>query len=125
MIEIPCRAADSLKKDIEKVLDFENERLYREIFSMLDSLGESQIYQKYVEFLFDLINKQEAQEQFIESLIVFPFLIRGNAEILEQKNLDDYRDFSELDTKDTEVTGIIWAINRDIDSFVNSIYNND
>ncbi|MBE8233061.1 MAG: hypothetical protein HAW67_04940 [Endozoicomonadaceae bacterium] len=121
---IPCAPAESLKKDIINLLDFENDRLYREIFAMIDNFKKPEI-EKYITFLVDLINKQDAPKQFIERIIIYPFLIRNNVEIVKKKKLDDYKNFSQLDTKGVETIGIVWALNKDLDAFVNSIYSND
>ncbi len=123
---IPCASARSLQEDIDKAMDFKNDRLYREIFAMFEIARdpEAQITKKYVTFLLDLIAKKDASEQLIQRIIIFPFLIRNHSPILENKNLNDYQNFSELDTKGAEIIGIIWAINKDIDQFASSIYNN-
>ena len=125
--KIPCKSASTLKKDMEKALDFENNRVDREILSMIQclELKNEQIYEKYLNFLSDLIAKPDALKVLVRRIIIFPFLIRNYSRILEDSSLDDFKDFSELDTKDVEVTGILWAINKDINTFVDDIYASD
>ena len=122
---IPCRSADSLKDDVCKLLDFDNKRIYKEIFTMMNSLKNESLLEKYISFLLELIGKENSLNLFVEKVIIFPFLIRKNPEILKQKNLNDFENFSELDTREAEIIGIVWAINKDINDFVDSIYNND
>ena len=123
---IPCSSANNLKGDIETALDFNNHRLVREIFSMLSLLNHSpNRFEKYIQFLLTLIEKEGAPDIFIQRLIIFPFLIRNNTKILEDKNLSDFKNFSELDIKGAEIIGIVWAVNKDIDSFANSFYGHD
>ncbi len=123
---IPCRSANDLKKDIEKVLDFTNNRLLKEICSMSEALRNPQSqFEKYIKFLLDLIGAKDSPGILIKRLIIFPFLIRDHAEILQRKTLADFQNFSELETKNVETIGIVWAFNRDIDAFVKSFYNND
>jgi hypothetical protein len=122
---IPCNSSKKVKDEVENILDFGNDRFYREIFSMFTLLGLEQPLKKYTEFLLDLIQKKNAPKIFAEKIIIFPFLIRNNPIILENKNLDDFRDFSQLDTKQVETTGIVWAFNKNLDEFIASIYGDD
>lgn len=126
--DIPCTSARQLKQDIENILNFVNNRLIREIFSLSEELdkGTQQTkINKYINFLLTLIQQENSPQLFVEKLIIFPFLIRDNPQILAQKTLQDFHNFSELDTKGTETIGIIWAVNKDIDNFVQSIYSHD
>ena len=122
---IPCPSARNLRDDIKNVLDFANQRLFREILALSESFDtrpNPNPFQKCISFLLDLMEGQNAPDIFVKSIIVFPFLIHKNVSpILEQKNLNDFQNFSELDTKEGQTIGIVWAINKDIDLFVQSI----
>jgi len=122
--KVPCQSANSLKQDIEKLLNFTNNRLISEIFGMSETIKSSSQMESYVKFLLELISSSQSQNKLIENLIIFPFLIRQNSEILKKKNLNDFKDFSQLDTKNVETIGIIWAINKNLDAFVESIFTN-
>ena len=122
---IPSSSAQSLKKDIENICDFDNNRLTKEITAMFQQLGQKQPTDKYITFLLELINGKNSAKILVEKIIIFPFLIRNNPKILQEKNLNDFKNFSELDTKGIETVGVVWAINKNIDEFVKNIYAND
>ena len=122
---IPCSSAENLKTDIKNILDFANNRLIKEIFNMSENLKNEEHLKKYITFLLDLIQNKNAPRILVERVIIFPFLIRQNSKILKQSTLQDFEKFSELDTKEIETIGIVWAINKNIDDFVKSFYSND
>ena len=69
-----------------------------------------------------LICESSSKEVVLKNVIFFPFLIRNNPKISKDMNLDDFVHFSKEDFVGTNLKGIIWSFNEDIDSFCINIY---
>lgn len=125
--KIPCSSANSLLEDINKSFYDESGRTTREIMHYFESLHtifneDDQILCNIVEFLFSIINEFD-NKSFIENKVVFfPFIIRNNNKVCKEYCLDDFSNFKNEDFKNTEMKGIIWAFNTDIEEFVEKIY---
>lgn len=122
---IPCSSASDLLSDIYNA--YTNvKRILREIACYYRKLGnELKIgdLAKILDFLLTILIKSSSREVILENVIFIPFLIRNNPDIIENKNLDDFRDFKIEDFIGADIKGIIWSVNFDIDQFSKEIYN--
>lgn len=126
--DIPCSSASDLLKDINKSFYDESDRTTKEVMNYLKSLSNvlnddnDQIIYNIVKFLMEII-EENGKGSFINNKVVFfPFLIRNNEKVCKEYSLDDFSDFKNEDFKNTEMKGIIWAFNTEIDEFVRKIY---
>ena len=125
--KIPCASSSELLEDIKKGYFNKNERLSKEILEYISQMSKvntgDEVIKNVIQFLIDLIHDSDSQGKILEKVVFFPFLIRNNAKIVENKNLDDFVDFKIDDLKGINLTGIIWSFNQDIDTFCNNLYN--
>ena len=121
---IPCSSASDLLSDIYSA--YTNvKRVFREIVDYYWKLGEelkTGELAKVLNFLVSILKQCSSHEVILENVIFIPFLIRNNPEIIEDKNLDDFRDFKMEDFTGADIKGIIWSVNFDIDQFSKEIY---
>lgn len=121
--KIPCRSAKDLLKDIRRSID-DSRRVLREIESYYLSLKDTsrEDFKYLLEFLLEILQQQSSQQVISERLLFIPFLIRGNKKIIEERNLDDFRDFKRQDLNGANLTGVIWSVDFDIDEFSIDVY---
>ena len=125
--DIPCSSAESLLDDINKSFYDKKGRTTKEIMHYLESLHtifnkNDQLLCNIVEFLLSLINEFDNKSLIKNKVVFFPFIIRNNNKVCKEYCLDDFSNFKNEDFKSTEMKGIIWAFNTDIDEFVKKIY---
>lgn len=124
---IPCENAKELLKDINSSFYNEKGRTTKEIMNYLKSLStlniNDEIIHNIVKFLMNLASELGENSIITNKLVFFPFLIRNNKKVCEEYVLNDFSNFKNDDFKNTEMKGIIWAFNTDIDEFVKKIYN--
>ncbi len=123
--EIPCTETESLLEDINKAKDISNHRLTKEILAYIDSIkndAEDVIISKIVQFLLNILSQTEDEAFVLSNIIFFPFLIRNNADIISNSNVDDFGLFSNEDFNGTEIKGLIWSFNNDITTFCENIW---
>lgn len=122
---IPCSSANDLFSDISNT--YSNvKRILREIACYYRKLGEELKpgeLAKVIGFLLSILKQSSSHEVILQNVIFIPFLIRNNPDIIETKNLDDFRDFKIEDFNGANIKGIIWSVNFDIDQFSKEIYN--
>lgn len=123
--KIPCEVMDALQKDIQKSIDNEGNRLTREIRDYMDGIKDVQIQDELlkniVKFLMRLIAGEK--EELIDNTAFFSFLIRKNSEIVLNKNVDDFKNFSLSRVKKNNVENIILAFEKQFSDFSTTIYN--
>lgn len=123
---IPCENASDLLKDINECFYDDKQRTTKEILYYLKSLStlnlEDEMICNIIKFLMDIINELGKNSVITNKLVFFPFLIRNNKKVCEEYSLNDFSNFKNDDFKNTEMKGIIWAFNTDIDEFVKNIY---
>ena len=126
--DIPCSSAKDLLDDINKSFYDESERTTKEVMNYLSSLsnvlkdGNDQIIYNIVKFFMEIIEEKGKESLINNKVVFFPFLIRNNERVCKEYSLDDFSNFKNKDFKNTEMKGIIWAFNTDIEEFVKKIY---
>lgn len=124
---IPCENAKELLKDINASFYNDKDRTTKEIMNYFKSLSNSltndELIHNILIFLINLVDELGNESVIKNKLVFFPFLIRNNKKVCEEYELNDFSNFKNDDFKNTEMKGIIWAFNTDIDEFVKKIYN--
>lgn len=124
--DVPCEEAKSLLTDIYKGYTNEEDRLSKEILQYYTDLNMAQIddilMRDILAFLIKLIDVSSSHEELIKNVIFIPFLIRYNPKIIEHNTLEDFADFKIEDMKGIDIKGVIWAFNKDINTFANDLY---
>jgi len=123
---IPCSMANTLLEDVKKAYN-SVERINKDIAQYIkwlikDGNPSDEILINIINFLMLLICESSSKEVVLKNVIFFPFLIRNNPKISKDMNLDDFVHFSKEDFVGTNLKGIIWSFNEDIDSFCINIY---
>lgn len=123
---IPCGLANSLLEDVKKAYN-SVERINKDITQYIKWLSKDgnpsdEILINIIKFLMLLICESSSKEVVLKNVIFFPFLIRNNPKISKDTNLDDFIYFNKRDFVGTNMKGIIWSFNEDIDSFCINIY---
>ena len=120
---IPCTSAVDLLDDVKFALE-SDDRIAREIFQYIQGLSgtKDDSIQKIVTFLANLLLSRSSKDILLNQIVFFPFLIRNNAKILEENNLDDFSIFNPQDLQNINLSGVIWSFNEDISDFCNNIY---
>ncbi len=121
---IPCSSSKGLLQDINNALS-NRQRVEREILQYMGDLSSSdnKTIKNIVHFLSDLLMTNETENKIYESIVFYPFLIRNNARILNENNLNDFQNFDKKELGDINLSGIIWSFNENIDSFCIDLYN--
>ncbi len=122
---IPCDSAAALLEDMQKAKD-DKKRVTREILQYLRGMNnlntDSPLFKQIIEFLAELIQVSDSFELLYDRLVFFPFLIRQNQEIIEEKNTGDFINFKKEDFPALNMNGVIWSFNENIDDFSKTIY---
>ena len=121
---IPCSSSDSLLDDIKKSSGINNKRVEREILQYMKDIGSISTHTttQTVKFLSELLVVDSTKNKLFESIIFYPFLIRDNEKIIQNGDLNDFKNFKKEDLKDIQLTGIIWSFNENIDDFCINLY---
>lgn len=123
--DIPCTETKGLLEDINEARNISNHRLTKEILSYINSIREGindEIIVKIVQFLLNILSHTEDETFVLSNIIFFPFLIRNNAEIVPNQNISDFDLFGDQDFNGTDIKGIIWSFNNDINTFCENIW---
>lgn len=122
--KIPCSSSSGLLTDIKNASIKENKRLEREILQYMKDLGSVHTHttEQTVKFLSELLLVDSTESKLFESIVFYPFLIRDNDEIVDNANLNDFKDFKKEELNNIQLTGIIWSFNENIDDFCINIY---
>lgn len=78
------------------------------------------LLQRVIDFLARLIAGEK--KDLADNLMFFPVLLRNNAKIIDEKNMDDYKNFSLQRVKEENVESIVAAFGKDFSEFSNEIY---
>lgn len=121
---IPCSSITPLQDDIQKSIDNIDNRVSREILQYMHGIRnvkmQDDLLQRVIDFLARLIAGEK--KDLADNLMFFPFLLRNNAKIIEEKNIDDYKNFSLQRVKKDNVESIVAAFGKDFSEFSNEIY---
>lgn len=121
---IPCSSIMPLQDDIQKSIDNIDNRVSREILQYMHGIRnvkmQDDLLQRVIDFLARLIAGEK--KDLADNLMFFPFLLRNNAKIIEEKNIDDYKNFSLQRVKKDNVESIVAAFGKDFSEFSNEIY---
>lgn len=122
--KIPCNSSEGLLNDINNALD-NRKRVEKEIFQYMGNLNSSdnETIKNIIHFLSNLLMTDKTENKIYESIVFYPFLIRNNERILNENNLNDFKDFDKEKLGDINLSGIIWSFNEDIDNFCINLYN--
>jgi hypothetical protein len=123
--DIPCTESEGLLEDINKARNISNHRLTKEVLAYINSIRDDiddEIIVKIVQFLLNILSQTEDETFVLSNIIFFPFLIRNNAEILSNQNISDFDLFGDQDFNGTDIKGIIWSFNNDINTFCENIW---
>ena len=122
--KIPCSSVGPLQDDIQKSIDNTDNRVYREILQYMHGIRnikiQDDLLQRVIDFLARLIAGEK--KDLADNLMFFPFLLRNNAKIIDEQNIDDYRNFSLQRVRKENVENIIAAFGKDFSEFSNEIY---
>lgn len=124
--DIPCSSSELLLKDMKKAYT-NAERVNKDIVQYIkwlnvDENPNDEVLKNIINFLTLLICESFSKETVLRNVIFFPFLIRNNPKISNDMNLNDFASFKSEDFVGTDMKGIIWSFNEDIDSFCINIY---
>ena len=122
--KIPCSSVGSLQDDIQKSIDDADNRVSREILQYMHGIRnikiQDDLLQRVIDFLARLIAGEK--RELADNLMFFPFLLRNNEKIIDEQNIDDYRNFSLQRVRKENVENIVAAFGRDFGDFSNEIY---
>lgn len=122
--KIPCSSVGPLQDDIQKSIDNTDNRVSREILQYMHGIRnikiQDDLLQRVIDFLARLIAGEK--KDLADNLMFFPFLLRNNAKIIDEQNIDDYRNFSLQRVRKENVENIIAAFGKDFSEFSNEIY---
>lgn len=123
---IPCSSSDLLLEDIKKAY-VNVERINKDIAQYIKWLDKGanpndEVLKNIIRFLTLMICESSSKDVVLKNVIFFPFLIRNNPKISRDMTLDDFINFNSKDFIGTNMKGIIWSFNEDIDSFCINIY---
>ena len=122
--KIPCSSVGPLQDDIQKSIDNADNRVSREILQYMHGIRnikiQDDLLQRVIDFLARLIAGEK--RELADNLMFFPFLLRNNAKIIDEQNIDDYRNFSLQRVRKENVENIVAAFGRDFGDFSNEIY---
>ena len=85
--------------------------------------SDNETIKNIIHFLSNLLMTDKTENKIYESIVFYPFLIRNNERILNENNLNDFKDFDKEKLGDINLSGIIWSFNEDIDNFCINLYN--
>lgn len=122
---IPCTESENLLADIEKAKDISTSRLSKEILKYISDLHKTtddSVVGKIIQFLLEILSKKEDKGFVLSNVIFFPFLIRNNPDIVSNEDVTDFENFDGTKFTDTNIKGIIWSFNNDIDTFCTKIW---
>ena len=121
---IPCSSVMPLQDDIQKSVDNIDNRVSREILQYMHGIRnvkmQDDLLQRVIDFLARLIAGEK--KDLADNLMFFPVLLRNNAKIIDEKNMDDYKNFSLQRVKEENVESIVAAFGKDFSEFSNEIY---
>lgn len=122
--KIPCSSVGPLQDDIQKSIDNADNRVSREILQYMHGIRnikiQDDLLQRVIDFLARLIAGEK--RELADNLMFFPFLLRNNEKIIDEQNIDDYRNFSLQRVRKENVENIVAAFGRDFGDFSNEIY---
>ena len=122
--KIPCSSVGPLQDDIQKSIDNTDNRVSREILQYMHGIRnikiQDDLLQRVIDFLARLIAGEK--KDLADNLMFFPFLLRNNGKIIDEQNIDDYRNFSLQRVRKENVENIIAAFGKDFSEFSNEIY---
>lgn len=127
-VKIPCGSSESLMEDIQKSINNYDNRVSREILQYMHGIRNVKMADeeitKILEFLAKLVvnGQKNSSENLATNIMFFPVLIRKNDEIIKNKNINDYRDFTVEGIDNKNIENIICALNSSINNFSNNIY---
>lgn len=122
--QIPCSSIGPLQNDIQKSIDNADNRVSREILQYMHGIRnikmQDDLLQRIINFLARLIAGEK--KDLADNLMFFPFLLRNNEKIIDNQNMDDYRDFLLQRVKEDNVENIVAAFGKDFSEFSSEIY---
>ncbi|MDE7156939.1 MAG: hypothetical protein K2O02_03140 [Lachnospiraceae bacterium] len=122
--QIPCSSIGPLQNDIQKAIDNADNRVSREILQYMHGIRnikmQDDLLQRIINFLARLIAGEK--KDLADNLMFFPFLLRNNEKIIDNQNMDDYRDFLLQRVKEDNVENIVAAFGKDFSEFSSEIY---
>ena len=121
---IPCSSVMPLQDDIQKSVDNIDNRVSREILQYMHGIRNVKMQDDLLERVIDFLARLIAGEKkdLADNLMFFPVLLRNNAKIIDEKNMDDYKNFSLQRVKEENVESIVAAFGKDFSEFSNEIY---
>lgn len=122
--KIPCSSVKPLQNDIQKSIDNTDNRVTREILEYMHGIRnvkvQDDILRRMIGFLAKLIACEK--KNLVDNILFFPFLIRNNEEIILEKNIDDFKNFSLERVNSKNVENIILSFGQSFSDFGNEIY---
>lgn len=123
-VKIPCDSMQSLQEDIQKAINDVDNRVSREILEYMHGIRnvkiEDDMLEKIIGFLAQLIAGEK--KDLADNIMFFPFLLRNNAKIVSDMNIDDYSNFSLQGVKKENVENIILLFEKKFSEFSNEVY---
>lgn len=126
--KIPCSSSDALKEDIQKSINNNENRVSREILQYMHGIRNIKVdddeIAKILEFLAKLVvgDQENPTESLAKNIMFFPVLIRKNDEIIKNKDVNDYKNFTVKGIDNKNIENIICVLNSPINDFSNNIY---
>lgn len=78
------------------------------------------LLQRIIDFLARLIAGEK--KDLADNLMFFPFLLRNNKKVIDNQNMNDYRDFLLQRVKEDNVENIVATFGKDFSEFSSEIY---
>ena len=126
--KIPCSSSNALMTDIQKSIDNNENRVTREILQYMHGIRNIKMNDdeitKILEFLAELVvdGQKNSRGSLSKNIMFFPVLIRKNDEIINNHNIDDYKNFNVEGIDNENIENIICALNSSINNFSDDIY---
>lgn len=122
----PSTVMTDLIKDIDKAHEDHKQRLTREIVDTVSRLGENAItsteIKNIIQFLTGVLAEKKSGEGYLKRVIFFPFLIKQNTNIPPISPGVEFSGFDEKTYPNSELQGVIWSFNEDLEAFCRKIY---
>lgn len=126
--KIPCSSSNALMNDIQKSIDNHENRVSREILQYMHGIRNVKMADdeitKILDFLAKLVvdSQENSSENLVKNIMFFPVLIRKNDEIINNNNIDDYKNFNVQGIDNENIENVICVLNSSINNFSNDIY---